>query len=142
MNASTSVTGLLLVVGMLAAGCSSLPTSPSRAQQACSQSKTEVLSRLAAAESACVEKAEKEGRADDAKRCRTAPAPAFDLTFDENLRRVPDPECPPANPVEAAARVDCVSGVLGGGVGWAICCARTVCCWAMTTGEHGCASAL
>lgn len=67
--------------------------------------------------------------------------PEREWTFDENLRQVPDSECPTLNPGETAARISCVSGVLpGGGVGWAICCGGTFCCWAMTSGEHGCVS--
>jgi hypothetical protein len=107
--------------------------SPARAQNMCSQTKMRLLDQLRTAEG-CAEKANKEGRVNDAKNCWNAfPRNTHVMSDRARAEVIPESECPPVGP--GGGSVGRISCYHAGNLVW--CCGGGMCCDS-AYGGYGC----
>ena len=100
----------------------------------CSQTKTKLQDQIGTAE-ACAEKANKKGRASDAKNCWNAFPSKTDVMSDRAQAEViPESECPPIGPGEGSTGLK-ISCYHSGYLVW--CCGGGRCCDS-AYGGYGC----
>lgn len=110
------------------------PATQESEQNMCSQTKSSLLDQIRAAE-ACAEKANKKGRANDAKNCWNAFPKKTDVMSDRAQAEViPESECPPIGPGGGSTGLK-ISCYHSGYLVW--CCSGGRCCDS-AYGGYGC----